>query len=167
MRHFQFFLSRFGEKQLRDSRDNLLKYQYDHYVKLDAYVNDVQGFFPYIEDLKNIFKMKTKELEIANKMVATIRNTYKVLKRNENIDKVIVISIHVRLTDYKRHLKDLFDLEPISRKWFTKAMKYFCDKYQVKLNKTSNYSSIIICKYYAYNYQNSLIVLYFKKNFRT
>ena len=129
------FIISVGEKQLNDSRNKLIDYQFGSYIKLDPYVNDVQGFFPYIKELKSIFKFKAKELEMANKIIQTIENTYKDIKRNQSMGNVTVVSIHIRLTDYKRHLKELFDLEPIPAKWFTTAMNYFNNKYQVNISK--------------------------------
>lgn len=129
------FIISVGEKQLNDSRNKLIDYQFGSYIKLDPYVNDVQGFFPYIKELKSIFKFKAKELEMANKIIQTIENTYKDIKRNQSMGNVTVVSIHIRLTDYKRHLKELFDLEPIPAKWFTTAMNYFNNKYQVNVSK--------------------------------
>ena len=82
--------------------------------------------------MKRIFKFKKYDLEMANKMVESIRNAYKALKRKERMDDVTVVTIHVRLTDYKRHLKLLFNLEPIKSTWFSTAMQYFCDKYKVR-----------------------------------
>ena len=120
---------------MSDSRNMLIDYQFGTYIKLDPYVNDVQGFLPYIKELKSIFKFKAKELEMGKKIVQVIENTYKDLKRNESMGDVTIVSIHVRLTDYKRHLKQLFDLELIPAKWFTTAMKYFNSKYQVNLCK--------------------------------
>ena len=135
MLHFSLFLTVFicsiSDHQLRDSRDNLAEYQFNHYIKLESYTNDVQGFFPYIRDIKRIFKFRKYDLDIANKMVESIKNAYNGLKRNKTTDDVTVVSIHVRLTDYKRHLKLLFNLEPIKSTWFTIAMEYFSNKYQV------------------------------------
>ena len=135
MKYLLSFIISVGEKQLSDSRNRLIDYQFGTYVKLDPYVNDVQGFFPYIKELKSIFKFKINEFEMANKIVQTIKNTYKDLKRNESMGDVTIVSIHVRLTDYKRHLKQRFDMEPIPAKWFSTAMNYFSNRYQVNLCK--------------------------------
>ena len=135
LKYLLSFIISVGEKQLSDSRNRLIDYQFGTYIKLDPYVNDVQGFFPYIKELKSIFKFKIKEFEIANKIVQTIENTYIDLKRNESMGDVTIVSIHVRLTDYKRHLKKLFNLEPIPAKWFSTAMNYFNNRYQVNLCK--------------------------------
>ena len=95
------------EKQLSDSRNRLIDYQFGTYIKLDTYVNDVQWFSPYIKELKIIFKFKIKEFEMANKIVQSLKNIYKDLKRNESMGDVTIVSIHVRLTDYKLHLQQL------------------------------------------------------------
>ena len=78
---------------------------------------------------------------MANKIVQTIKNTYKDLKRNESMGDVTIVSIHVRLTDYKRHLKQRFDMEPIPAKWFSTAMNYFSNRYQVNLYKLEEHSN--------------------------
>ena len=98
-------------------------------------MNDVKGFLPYISDLKSIFKFQAKDYEIASKTVQAIRNTYIALKRNESVSNVTIISIHIRLTDYKNHLKKLFNLDFIPAKWFTTAMQYFSNRYQVNFTK--------------------------------
>ena len=47
-----------------------------------------------------------------------------------NSNSTVFISIHVRLTDYKTVLKDL---QTIPKRYFTRAMKYFYEKYKVSL----------------------------------
>ena len=135
LKHLSYFIISVDEKQLTDSRNSLAEYQFGTYLKLNPSVNDVQGFFPYIKELKSIFKFRTRDFEMANKIVRTIENNYKTLKRNETVNNVTIVSIHVRLTDYKHHLKRHFDLELIPAKWFSTAMNYFRNKYQVNLCK--------------------------------
>ena len=135
LKHLSSFIISADEKQLSDSRNRLAEYQFDTYLKLDPFVNDVQGFFPYIKELKNIFKFRTNDLAMASTTIRNIENNYKELKRNETVSNVTIVSIYVRLTDYKHHLKLLFDLELIPAKWFTTAMNYFRNKYQVNLCK--------------------------------
>ena len=135
LKHLSSFIFSADEKLLSGARNRLLDYQFDTYLKLDPFVNDVQGFFPYMKELKDIFKFRTNDLAMANTIVRTIENNYKELKRNETVGNVTIVSIHVRLTDYKHHLKLLFDLELIPPKWFSTAMNYFRNKYQVNLCK--------------------------------
>ena len=104
----------------------------DSYVKLGAYVTDVQGFLPYIDELRSsVFRFKNDDMKTANTIFQSVINTYRGTKRLSKDDTITMISIHVRLTDFKHHLKVLWNMSFISNSFLTKAMDYYTKKYQV------------------------------------
>ena len=121
-----------SDEDLRDKREILEQYTTDSYIKLGPYTVDVQGFYPYINELKSIFKFKEDDLKTAKTIVQSISNTYKATKRLSMEDEVTMVSIHVRLTDFKDHLKSLWNMEFISNEFLTKAMTYYTNKYKVR-----------------------------------
>ena len=121
-----------SDEDLRDRREILEQYTTDSYIKLGPYTVDVQGFYPYLNELKSIFKFKEDDLKTAKTIVQSISNTYKATKRLSMEDEVTMVSIHVRLTDFKDHLKSLWNMEFISNEFLTKAMTYYTNKYKVK-----------------------------------
>ena len=121
-----------SDEDLRDRREILEQYTTDSYIKLGPYTVDVQGFYPYINELKSIFKFKEDDLKTAKTIVQSISNTYKATKRLSMEDEVTMVSIHVRLTDFKDHLKSLWNMEFISNEFLTKAMTYYTNKYKVR-----------------------------------
>ena len=123
-----------SDEQLRDERKNLERYKMDNYVKLGAYTTDVQGFFPYLNELKtSVFKFRDEDLKTAKSIIQSVTNTFKSTKRLNMDDEVTMVSIRVRLTDFKHHLKVLFDMEFVSNEFLTKAMRYFTNKYKVSI----------------------------------
>ena len=46
-------------------------------------------------------------------------------------DEITGISIHVRLTDYKKHLSHYYNMSTISEEYLTTAMEYMSKKYKV------------------------------------
>ena len=121
-----------SDEDLRDRRVMLEQYTTDSYIKLGPYTVDIQGFFPYINELKSIFKFKEDHLKTAKTIIQSVSNTYKATKRLAMEDEVTMVSIHVRLTDFKNHLKSLWNMEFISNEFLTKAMKYYTNKYKVR-----------------------------------
>ena len=109
-----------SDEDLRDRRVMLEQYKTDSYIKLGPYTVDVQGFFPYINELKSIFKFKEDHLKTAKTIIQSVSNTYKATKRLAMEDEVTMVSIHVRLTDFKNHLKSLWNMEFISNEFLTK-----------------------------------------------
>ena len=121
-----------SDEDLRDRREILEQYTTDSYVKLGPYTVDVKGFFPYINELKSIFKFKEDDLKTAKTIMQSIINTFKATKSLSMEDEVTMVSIHVRLTDFKDHLKSLWNMEFISNEFLTKAMTYYTNKYKVR-----------------------------------
>ena len=67
-----------SDEQLRDERKNLERYKMDNYVKLGAYTTDVQGFFPYLNELKtSVFKFRDEDLKTAKSIIQSVTNTFK------------------------------------------------------------------------------------------
>ena len=103
--------------------------KFNHYIKLDPYVNYVKGFFPYLHELRNnILKFKPEHLQAAKKILDEF-----------NPNQTIMISIHVRITDIERHLKILFNVEYTSDDYFKRALAYFHTKYGVSTLSQRNF----------------------------
>ena len=132
-----FFVSTFriSDKNLFVSRDSLSQYKNGAHVKLEPYTNDVQGYYPYIEELKkSVFIFKKEDMKSARTIFATIKNTYSAIRRNStSFDGVTMVSIHIRLTDFAYHLKVLYNMTFISNEFLTKAMTYCTKRYKVNV----------------------------------
>ena len=130
-----------SDEDLMDRREMLEQYTTDNYIKLGPYTADVKGFFPFIKELKSIFKFKEDDLKTAKQIIQSVMNTYKATKNLSMDDEVTRVSIHVRLTDFKHHLKSLWNMEFISNEFLTKAMTYYTNKYKVRTWMLSGSSS--------------------------
>ena len=127
------FIFRVSDKDLFVSRDSLTNYKTGTHVKLDAYTNDVQGYYPYIEELKkSVFIFKKEDMTAAKAIFNTIKNTYSAIRTNStSFDDVTMVSIHIRLTDFAYHLKVLYNMTFISNEFLTKAMTHCTKQYKV------------------------------------
>ena len=120
-------------------RQHLNALKRGHYIKLPTYVQDVQGFLPYANDLKtNIFKFHKK-------FRAVSRRLYKMMIERANTDitdrKVYhftMVSIHIRLTDFGNHLKGFWNMTYAQPEYFSNAMQYFTERYQVNISRIVN-----------------------------
>ena len=62
-----------------------------------------------------------------------IQRETKKLQGNE-VKNFTTVSIHIRLTDFGHHLKDMFHVTYAQPEYFSRAMQYFTDRYQVYRN---------------------------------
>ena len=101
---------------LMHNRMELLnKYKYSWLIKIEPYVCDIKGFFPYLDNLrKTYFRFQPKVLRHAKKLMK------KVMRRCD--ENRIIVSVHVRMTDIEYHLKKLFGLSMSAPEYFTRAM---------------------------------------------
>ena len=100
---------------------------------MGPYTIDIQGFFPYAEELKDsVFRFKTDDMRTAKTIFQSIKNTYNGTKKHKIVGDITMISMHIRLTDFKHHLSVLFNMTYISNEFLTQAMKYCQNKYQVR-----------------------------------
>ena len=134
-----FCLSRFNQTLLDVSappRQHLDALKRGHYIKLGTYIADFTGFVKYSNDLKtNIFKFHKKWIAIAKKlfdmMITSAKNNS---KESEVHNKPFTtVSIHIRLTDFEGHLKQWWNVSLATKDYFTSAMQYFEDRYEVRL----------------------------------
>ena len=99
-------------------------YTTGQYLQIKPYINHISSYEPYLPELKkHIFRFKTSFLSAAKEKLS--KYGYK----NKNS---IFVSIHVRLTDYHTVLGDL---PGISKEYFSRAMGYFSQKYEVSCLK--------------------------------
>ena len=97
-------------------------YTTNHYLKFKPYINHISSYAPYLNELKtHLFCFRKSHSSEAH----TILHQY---GYNTKPSSRIFISIHVRLTDY---ITVLEGLPRISKKYFTKAMEYFTNRYKV------------------------------------
>ena len=95
-----------------------------NYIKVSKWINDIKGFFPHIRTLRNkILRFRKQDVWNAKKIMS-----------NLNPQNYTMVSIHVRLTDYKPHLQKLYHFKQyIETNYFRNAMEYFTTKYKVSL----------------------------------
>ena len=94
------------------------------YVKVSKWINDIKGYFPYIKALRNkLFRFRKHDVWNAKKIMAKL-----------NPENYTMVSIHVRLTDYKEHLYKLYHFKKyVQTDYFKNAMDYFATKYTVSV----------------------------------
>ena len=116
-------------------RQHLDELKFGHYIKLPTYVADFTGFAPYAKDLKaKVFKFHKKLSGVAGKLYKMmIQRATKKLQGNE-VQNFTTVSIHIRLTDFGQHLKGMFHVTYAPPEYFSRAMQYFTDRYQVYNN---------------------------------
>ena len=95
------------------------------YIKVSKWINDIKGFFPHIKTIRNkILRFRKHDVWNAKKIMSTL-----------NPQNYTMVSIHVRLTDYKEHLHKLYHFKQyVPNDYFKNAMAYFTAKYQVSIN---------------------------------
>ena len=98
-------------------------YKYSWFLKLDPNVCDFKGFLPFLDDLrKSLLQFDPHVLRDAKEVIKNVR----LGSGNKNI---VVISIHIRMTDMMAHLEKTFGLSPPSESYFTRAMMHFEKKF--------------------------------------
>ena len=96
--------------------------KYDEYILLDEFVMNLEGFYPFVNELvRDVFKFKRNYIEPAKVILQKI---------NPN-NLYTMVSIHLRLTDMDVHLQENWNLENKPEEYLRKAMRYFNDQYQV------------------------------------
>ena len=99
----------------------LSMYKYSWFIKLEPYVCDIKGFFPYLGELRNTyFRFQTKVQKEA-------KNVMRHLQQNRD-KSTIFVSIHIRMTDIEYHLSKLFGLSMASKEYFTRAMSRMTER---------------------------------------
>ena len=110
------------EDTLFDRREEMENFQFNTYIKLPVYVMDIKGFYPYIDELvNNVLKIRDVHMEKAKE----------IMNRIKPHSMEVMVSIHIRLTDFAKHLKKLWNMKFASDEYFANAMKYFRNKYKV------------------------------------
>ena len=96
-------------------------YKHSWNIKIEPYVCDVKGALPYIKELRSTYLKFLPKVE---------KKAFYILKRlKQNMPKdVLLVSIHIRLTDISYHLRKLFKISPPPREYFEKAMNYISRK---------------------------------------
>jgi len=145
-------------------RQHLNALKRGHYIKLPTYIADFTGFVKYANDLKTkIFKFHRKWEAIARKLFdIMIASAKKNSKRSQVQEKpFITVSIHIRLTDFEGHLKQWWNVSLASKDYFTSAMQYFEDRYEVGIVSILIFKNMPIHNHYVYIFRKILLI----KNF--
>ena len=143
-------ISSVSEEQLVHNRSLLKEYRFKKHLKFFGYLNDVKGFYPYVDELKKfVFKFKKNHIESAENRLLNMLDSFDINEgNNKGIEKLrknrTLVSIHVRLGDYEKHLNKVFGLPIVSDAYFTRAMTFISEKYPVRrgcFNSISNVNS--------------------------
>ena len=103
----------------------------NHYIKIPFYTIDIKTFYPYLDDLRtNIFKFKSDVVTKSQIILDKIKTKFMYSAKVEN---VTAISIHVRLTDYEKHLSFNYNMSTVSTEYLGNAMVYMEQMYPVGL----------------------------------
>ena len=119
---FYFFqYVRIPEQFLQSSRSNLELLNNNHYLLLDEFVMDVKGFYPFVGELvRNVFKFKRRYVETSQE----------IFNRMNVNNQHIMVSIHIRLTDMDRHLRENWSIRNEPDRYLENAMNYFHETYK-------------------------------------
>ena len=99
--------------------------KYNTYIKLPVYVLDIKGFYPYISELvTQVLRFKQDDISHAKEIMSGF---------NPGSNNTM-ISIHIRLTDFAKHLKILWNMKYAPDEYFKRAMTYFHNKYTVRIS---------------------------------
>ena len=111
-----------SDGELEISRDGIDHIKYNKYLKLGENVNDVKGYYPYIKELKEkVFMFKHLDINVASDIFERM-----------NPHSHTMVSIHIRMRDYKDHLENLYNISIYTPSiYLTMAMDYFVKKYDV------------------------------------
>ena len=60
---------------------------------------------------------------------------------DRKVQNFTTVSMHIRLTDFGDHLKGWWNITYAQPEYFSNAMQYFTDRYQVNISK-------ILCNFY-------------------
>ena len=102
-------------------------------------MQDVQGFVPYVNDLKiNIFKFHEKLRNYTDNVYQKMIQREKDDITNKNLPNLTTVSIHIRLTDFGSHLKGFWNITYAQPEYFSNAMRYFTERYQVNIRRLLN-----------------------------
>ena len=103
---------------MESSLDDLNDLKKHKYLKLSENIDYIKGYYPYVKDLKeNVFKFKQQDINAATKIYETMQ------PQNHTM-----VSIHIRMTDYKEHVQKLYNINSIpAGDYLTRAMDYFVD----------------------------------------
>lgn len=97
------------------NRTILNRFKLSWFIKLRPETCDFKGFLPYIEELKqSYFRFKPKIFR------ETRKAQNELFKANANNNTIV--SIHLRFTDMKQHLKKVFNLRLPTKNYFEAAM---------------------------------------------
>ena len=123
-------------------RQHLEALKQGHYIKLPTYVQDVQGFLPYVKDLKtNIFKFNERLNNYSKKLYQKMIEGSTSDVTDRQVHNFTTVSIHIRLTDFGGHLKSLWNITYAQPEYFSNAMRYITERYQVSIRIIEN-----VCK---------------------
>ena len=134
-----------SELTLLQERARLKHIQNNTYIKLHHYVEDIKGFYPYVDELvSDVFKFKEDDTKEA-------RRRYKALRPESKT----MVSVHIRLTDYKK-LASYFPSDSSQQSYFNKALSYFHNKYTVRFGNNVTvfeyFNSLYIESYFFSQY---------------
>ena len=100
-------------KEYEDESYERLRYELSKYLASNEEIRSM---------VNNVLKFKNIHMHRAT----TIMN-----RLNPKLNNVMV-SIHIRLTDFAKHLKKLWNMTYASDEYFERAMQYFHSKYEVR-----------------------------------
>ena len=102
---------------MRRRHEVISPYKYSWNLKIEPYVCDIKGALPYINVLRKTYLKFLPEVK---------KRATHVLKRfrKQFSDNVMLVSIHIRLTDISYHLWKLFKILTPRKEYYERAMMY-------------------------------------------
>ena len=107
-------------------------------IAMGQYDNDIKMFYPYINEMREMFKFRHKFISGAKDSLNGIRQDFEKSKGSSNNNlEIMYTSIHCRRTDYTAQLKIFYNSTYMDvRTYYETAIKYIKSKYQ-QVKRTS------------------------------
>ena len=118
---------RLSQEKLVSNRPLLNKHRFNHYLWFNNSLNDLRGFSPYVNELKNhVFRFKRGYITDAQRRLGNVLSV-DTSNSDHNGTARTIVSIHLRLGDYGNHLKRRFGLPVVPDNYFTRAMQFITE----------------------------------------
>ena len=114
------------------------QYANTYTIAMGQYDNDIKMFYPYINEMREMFKFRHKFISGAKDSLNGIRQDFEKSKKSANNNlEIMYTSIHCRRTDYTAQLKIFYNSTYMDvRTYYETAIKYIKSKYQ-QVKRTS------------------------------
>eukprot|EP00088_Acartia_fossae_P051445 TRINITY_DN5778_c0_g1_i5.p1 TRINITY_DN5778_c0_g1~~TRINITY_DN5778_c0_g1_i5.p1 ORF type:complete len:361 (-),score=37.89 TRINITY_DN5778_c0_g1_i5:655-1737(-) len=103
---------------------------YGHALNIGEYPNQIKSFYKFLPALQSIFSFRPRFQQHAQAKLHEAANFH---QDALGVRPSVFVGVHIRRTDYQKHLKNIYKIEQVSRSYFHRAM----DMLQAKHRNTA------------------------------